>query len=302
MVFVEVIVMRSILWLIYVFFNISHATTENVRFQLLDATKLGSKKLVLAALSKNKNPNLHDEFGNTPLHYAAHMENRTIIDILLQRHADPNIQNKKGKTALHIAAQASNDYIARRLLLYGANTNIQDLDGNTPLHLIALHADRESATDITAQLIRHKANISLKNKNQQTALMIAIELKKRCQTSKKRKNMNIKNVITILTTPHAKNEKIDVLNRHYIRCAKSNNTMTMEKIATYPTIDKNFQYGKYKRTALMYAAHNNRVLMAEYLVKNLHVDKTIKDYSGKTALDYAQKHNNPKLNKLLTIL
>lgn len=299
MVFVEVIVVRCILLLIYIFFNVSHTTTENPRFTLLDATKLGSKKLVLIALSKNENPNQKDEFGNTALHYAAHMQNRTIIDILLEWHANPNIENKKGKTALHLAAQRNDDYITRRLLLYGAHAEIQDLDGNTPLHFAALHADREPATAIAAQLIGHNVNTSLKNNNQQTALMIAQQVKQNYQSSNNRKKMNIDHFLKALSISDAQQSNIHVLNRHFIQCAKTNNIKIMQRIATYPTIKKNLQYGKYGRTALMYAAHNNRALMTEYLVNQLDVDKNIKDYYGQTALDYAQKHKNGKLNELL---
>jgi ankyrin repeat protein len=303
MVFVEVIVVRCILLLIYIFVNISHTTTENQRFPLLDATKLGSKKLVLTALSRQENPDQNDEFGNTPLHYAVHMQNRTITDILLEWHANPNIQNKKGKTALHLAAQRSDDYITRRLLLYGARIAVQDLEGNTPLHFVALHADQEAATDIATHLIAHKADTSLKNNNQQTALMIALQLKQKHQssTSNNRKKMNIDHFLKTLSFSDAQQSNIHVLNRHFIQCAKTDNIKTMQKIATYPTIEKNLRYGKYGRTALMYAAHNNRALMAEYLVKNLHMDKRIKDYYGKTAFDYAQKHNNNKLNELLVV-
>lgn len=287
------------LLLICLFFNISHTTIERSRFSLLDATKLGSKKLVLTALSRDDNPNQKDEFGNTPLHYAAHMQNRTITDILLDWHADPNIQNRTGKTALHLAAQTSNDYITRRLLLYGARAETQDQNGNTPLHLAAFHADLEPATDIAMHLIASNPAVNLKNSKDQTAHMIAMQVKQKHQSSCSRKKLNIKNFIKALSFTDAKTDQIHVLNRHYIQCAKTDNIKAMRNISTYPTVKKNLQYGKHQRTALMYAAHNNRTCMAEYLVNQLHVDKNIKDRYGKTAFNYAQKYNNRKLNQLL---
>jgi ankyrin repeat protein len=75
----------------------------------------------------------------------------------------------------------------------------------------------------------------------------------------------------------------------------------MKHLLHCPAINVNQQVGKQKRTALMYAAKNNRTKMVSYLIQEKHADKSLCDASGKTAYDYAQKHANKELHALLQL-
>lgn len=61
------------------------------------------KKISLALLKKEADPNLQDNHQQTPLHIATSLKNLEGIKALLQYKADPNIADDKGDTALHKA-------------------------------------------------------------------------------------------------------------------------------------------------------------------------------------------------------
>lgn len=271
---------------------------------LLGTAKLGSKKLTAQLLASGVDPNQIDELGNTPLHYAVHIGSKEVTDLLLTYNANPNTRNNKGKTPLHIAVQVDNDYLVRRLLLYGAGRDIQDIDGNTPVHLAAHNAQKIFTYKITDDLLRHGANPQIKNKSDQTPLMIAKQVKATNNYNglfRHRQYVHIDRVIGMLQHTSRCTKQITVLDKGYIRCAKTNNVLTMRRIMQCPTIDKDQQVGTYKRTALMYAVRNNRTAMADCLANELQVDKQLKDCDGKTAHDYAKTHNNEKLSRLVAL-
>lgn len=74
-----------------------------------------------------------DNGGNTALHIAAMRDERvSVASLLLKRGARPNIQNNKGRTPLHFAVDNNCEKIARLLLANGANTRIKDINGKEP--------------------------------------------------------------------------------------------------------------------------------------------------------------------------
>ncbi len=74
-----------------------------------------------------------DEYGRTPLHYAALNAQSEEVEILLAAGADPNAQDDDGWTPLHCAAQAVSPECTTALLQAGANPSVEDMHGNTPL-------------------------------------------------------------------------------------------------------------------------------------------------------------------------
>jgi ankyrin repeat protein len=81
---------------------------------------------------KNPRPGV-DEYGRTPLHYAAAAGEEIRVEELLRGAADPNAQDDNGWTALHFAAQATSSSCVRALLEAGARIDLRDSHGNTPL-------------------------------------------------------------------------------------------------------------------------------------------------------------------------
>ena len=78
--------------------------------------------------------------GATALHYAVHINNPSIVEILLKYKADPNRHEAHDvgeKTPLHYAVEKNAFEVCSKLLDYGANPNLKDKRGLTPLHYSA---------------------------------------------------------------------------------------------------------------------------------------------------------------------
>jgi ankyrin repeat protein len=74
-----------------------------------------------------------DEFGRTPLHYAAVEGDLASVRRLVRDGADVNAQDKQGWSPLHCAAQGKSAEVTSALLASGANLEARDAWGNTPL-------------------------------------------------------------------------------------------------------------------------------------------------------------------------
>ncbi|MEX0848630.1 MAG: ankyrin repeat domain-containing protein [Candidatus Dependentiae bacterium] len=269
---------------------------------LFGTAKLGSAKLTHQLLTcKKVNPDQIDEYGNTPLHYAVHIQSHEVTNLLLEHHAQTNIQNKKGKTPLHIAVQQNNDYLVRRLMAYGANPNCADNNGNTPLHLAAIHSNRLLSYTIACDLLSYGADQTIKNRSGQTPLMLAQNFctdTTNAQIIRKHQE-NAQRIICLLQNSKQRSRPYTTLDKMFIHIAKTTHVDTMKHLLHCPAINIDQQVGKHKRTALMYAAKNNRTKMVSYLIEEKHADKSLCDASGKTAYDYAKKHTNDQLHALL---
>lgn len=269
---------------------------------LLGTARLGSEKLSHERLCCGENPNQSDELGNTPLHYAVFLESKEVTNLLLDFNANPNAQNNKGKTPLHITAQKGNDYLARRLTVYGANPNAQDRAGDTPLHIAARHTERKHAERLVRDLLCYGANKNLENKAHETPLALAqaLRLSPSSVHAYHKQKKHRSEILKMLQSTQVCCRPCTPLDRAFIRTAKTTHVKELEKILQYPAVNVNLQIGKHKRSALMHAARNNRTATVTYLVQTAGADKALRDADGKTALDYARRHKNPTLHRLLT--
>ncbi|RVW77766.1 Protein accelerated cell death 6 [Vitis vinifera] len=97
-----------------------------------------------------------DEFGWTPLHYAAHLGHLEATEKLLTKEGHTNVMEQiitclpdvydlidnKGRTILHVAAQYGNARVVKYILKkpnLESIINEPDKEGNTPLHLAAIY-------------------------------------------------------------------------------------------------------------------------------------------------------------------
>ena len=79
------------------FFNLNSIDEyQNNDTLLIKATKEKSKGIVKYLLEKGANPNICNDFGNTPIHYALSNKYFEIADILRKNGANENIENNKG--------------------------------------------------------------------------------------------------------------------------------------------------------------------------------------------------------------
>jgi len=96
-----------------------------------------------------------DEFGYTPIHFAAQKGRVEIIRILLAESADVNIKSAAlGYTPLHLAVMESQYSAIKILLDAGANTLITDAEKNTPLE----YALRNKSEDLITLLLDYQTS------------------------------------------------------------------------------------------------------------------------------------------------
>jgi ankyrin repeat protein len=143
--------------------------------------------------------------GTAALIWAASRNDVEMADLLLRAGADPKAANEYGATALYAASANADSAMTVKLLAAGADANAQLFSGETPLMaaarqgnlatvraLLAAGADpsaqeknggqnalmwaiAERHSEVTEELVRHKADVNARSKNGSTALMFAAQ-------------------------------------------------------------------------------------------------------------------------------
>jgi hypothetical protein len=67
-----------------------------------------SNQLVMRLLNKGADPNISDDWGFTPLHYAVEKKDKDLVQMIIRAGVDVNLAMRFGYTALHRAAQVKN--------------------------------------------------------------------------------------------------------------------------------------------------------------------------------------------------
>jgi ankyrin repeat protein len=75
------------------------------------------------------------------------------LDVLLDKGADPNIQDDDGITPLHYAATLPDSSAVSKLLSAGANPNILDQKGRSPLHFLATFSKVDQPFEVLEDVI-----------------------------------------------------------------------------------------------------------------------------------------------------
>lgn len=123
------------------------------------ASRWGHVEIVKLLLNYGADPYSENVYGNTPLHIAAFEGKAKVIEEFLIRGIDPDIRNNNGNTPLHEASCRGNIEAIKVLLDYGANPNVKNNLGFTPLHEASLNGDAE----VVEILLRYGADPSVKN-------------------------------------------------------------------------------------------------------------------------------------------
>ena len=142
--------------------------------QLYTAIEKGNIYKVTYLIQENpniqKNLNIQNSEGNTPLHIAVSLRLTSIAKLLIENEANPNIQNYKGNTPLHIAIDCRFLELAKLLIEKEANPNIRNLTGTTAFHL----AVKNKLIGITRSLVDYTSYIT-QDSDFNTPLHIAID-------------------------------------------------------------------------------------------------------------------------------
>lgn len=96
-------------------------------------------------LGRGADPNVRDERGNAPLHFAAQLGFQEGAELLLAQKANVNITNNSGETPLIIAVQQRNPAMARLLLVNGADPKLPDRIAGKSAHDYAVEDPRAAA-------------------------------------------------------------------------------------------------------------------------------------------------------------
>ena len=120
-------------------------------------------KIVQKMLDSGADANAKDEWGFTPLHFAAAFnDDPDIITALIDAGANLNAHDKEwSATPLHWAAWSNdNPGIIIALVDGGADPNVRDAKDSTPLHAAA---DQSSNPEIIMTLLDSGADVSLRD-------------------------------------------------------------------------------------------------------------------------------------------
>ena len=121
-------------------------------------------------LASGANPNVVDNYGWTPLHWASYYGS-TCFQMLADAGADPNVVDNYGWTPLHRVALGGYKACVATLIAAGADPNAVNNHGYTSLHW-AVYNNHEACV---AALIAAGANPNIVNNLRQTPLQIAVK-------------------------------------------------------------------------------------------------------------------------------
>lgn len=249
----------------------------SVKERNLEATKLLLEK-------QSHLVNEQNQGGYTPLHFAALYGTTQLIELLLE----VKVENKKsiqGQTTLHLAVRTKNREITELLLRrLKALVDEQDKDGYTALH----HAVYLNQYKLVEILLKNNANISIRNKFDQTPLDIAI-------------SQGHVEVVKFLLGNKADNKTKNKLGRnalHLSILAKNREiTELLLKEHQYP-VNEQDQEGY---TPLHHAAINGPIELLLDLLFEFNADPSIKDKQNRTAEQLITITNDPHIKKILII-
>ena len=155
----------TVLWLA----TLLPAVAAAADVSLIEAAKGGDVETVRGLLS-DVDVNEAQADGTTALHWAVHLDNAKLVDLLITSGAAVQATNRYGMTPLALAAINGNAVVIERLLEAGADANDAITEGETAL-LTAARSDRVEAVNT---LLAYGADVNARETFRgQTALMWA---------------------------------------------------------------------------------------------------------------------------------
>ncbi|MDB5100762.1 MAG: hypothetical protein JWM80_5183 [Cyanobacteria bacterium RYN_339] len=115
------------------------AARADTNYDLIQAAYNGNPARVAQLVSKGANVNARDDYGYTPLMWAAQQGHNITSEALIKKGAEVDAQDKQGHTALLIATVKGHENVVRVLLKYKADPNIKAQNGVSALEYARIY-------------------------------------------------------------------------------------------------------------------------------------------------------------------
>ena len=117
------------------------ATAANGRIKTMNRTSFKMVQIMAPLLEGN--PNAPDQWGQTPMHYAANFGYVNLARLLVTLGDNPNAEDQSRVTPIYLAARDGNIEIVKMLAPLSDNPNTPDEYGRTPIHFAATNGNAE---------------------------------------------------------------------------------------------------------------------------------------------------------------
>lgn len=140
--------------------------------KLIEAVQSGDMKQLMSLLNKGVDPNLREDHGWTPLHWAAQEGNDRVVKSLIRAGAIVDALDNQGFSALILAIGEGHAGTVCLLIANGANVNqkCEAHQSGTPLH----HACAWNRLEIAKILISYGADVNAVDSAGRTPLYFAV--------------------------------------------------------------------------------------------------------------------------------
>ena len=129
------------------------------REQLIEAAKSGNLAEVERLIAQGASVDAKDNYGWTPLHWAAAKGHEAVCKLLIANNASVEAKNNYGLTPLHYAAGNGHEAMCKLLIENKASVDAKNNHGWTPLYCAAANGHEA----ICKLLIANKASVEAKN-------------------------------------------------------------------------------------------------------------------------------------------
>jgi ankyrin repeat protein len=229
---------------------------DNLFKNLIRCNETIVKPVIKRLIDAGININLQNNKGFTPLmiasRYSNSCNNQEIVKLLIDSGADINLQNEKGRTALILSSKYANEdssiETVKLLIDAGADLNIQDVSCVTALMWVSKHFN----TDCTVKLlIDAGADLNLQDIDGNTCLTYLVRYS---------------NSLDVIKTVISKNVSINHLTKGFDDYDYNGNSLLHWCAIGIIENTSNYEILTYLET--------------------LDIDKTLKNFEGKTYIDY----------------
>ncbi len=151
--------------------KLTQTQQKELNDRLIDAAKNEDIKNVRELLANGADVDAKDKNGETALHWAACDGRVDVAKILIEKGADVDAKSNFNETSLHKAAFYGHVEVVKFLIENGVNVDATNNYWWTVLHEAAFYGHVE----VTKVLIEKGADVDAKDKNNETAVEIAIQ-------------------------------------------------------------------------------------------------------------------------------